>query len=97
MIAKEERHEAKPKGWLWHYLGIEKLSALVRGVTSEHYSDFYCWNCLHSFRAKSKLAWYKSISKYKGFCHVIMPSEDTKILEVNMKNLIKHHLLFMQI
>ena len=33
-------------------------------------------NCLHSFRAKNKL-------ENKHFCNVIMPSEDTKILECN--------------
>ena len=40
---------------LWHYLAVKKLSALLRGVASKHYSDFYCLNYLHSFRTKNKL------------------------------------------
>ena len=37
-----------------HYLAVKKLSALLRGITSTHYSDFYCLNCPHSFRTKIK-------------------------------------------
>ena len=25
----------------------KKASALLRGITSKHYGDFYCLNCLH--------------------------------------------------
>ena len=35
-----------------HYLAVKKLSTLLRGVT---YGDFYCLNCLHSFRTEN---WY---------------------------------------
>ena len=28
----------------WNYLAVEKLSAFSRGITSKHYSDFYCKN-----------------------------------------------------
>ena len=41
------------EGWL--YLAIKKLSVLLRGITSKHHSDFYCQNCVLSFRTKSKL------------------------------------------
>ena len=44
-------------------------------TTSKYYRDFYCLNCLHSFRTKNKLK--------SRFCNAIMPSEDTKILESN--------------
>ena len=42
-------------------------------------------NCLHSFRIKSKLESHKKVCDYKNVssCNVIMPSEDTKILEFN--------------
>ena len=33
----------------WHYLSVNKLSALLRGITIKHDGDFYCLNCLHSF------------------------------------------------
>ena len=38
----------------WHHLAVKILSTLLRRVTSEH-GDFYCLNCLHSFRAENKL------------------------------------------
>ena len=41
-------------------------------------------NCLHSFRIKIKLESYKKVCKNNNnFCNVIVPSEVTKILELN--------------
>ena len=65
----------------WHYLAVKQLSALLRRITSKNNGDFYCLNCLHSFRTKNKLESYKRASKNKYFCNVNMPSGDTKILE----------------
>ena len=59
------------------------LSALLRGITSKNNGDFYCLNCLHSFRTKTKLELHKKVCENKYFCNVIMPSADTKILEFN--------------
>ena len=67
----------------WHYLPVKKLSALLRRITSKHYGDFYCMNCLHSFRTKNRLESHKRVCANKHFCSVIMSSEDTKILEFN--------------
>ena len=39
----------------WHYLAVEKLSALLRGITSNNNADFYCLNCLHFFRGKKQI------------------------------------------
>ena len=39
-----------PNGEKWHYLAVKKLSALLRGIMPKHSGDFYCLNCLHSFR-----------------------------------------------
>ena len=36
-----------------HYLVVIKLSASLRKTTNN--GDFYCLNCLHSFRSKNKL------------------------------------------
>ena len=51
---------------------------------SKRNGDYYCLNCLHSFRTKNKL---ESQKKKKceniDYCNVVMPSEDTKILEFN--------------
>ena len=60
----------------------KKLSALLRGITSKNYS-YFCLNCLHSFRTKNKLESHRKKCENKDFCSVIMPSEDTKILEFN--------------
>ena len=61
----------------------KKLSALLRGIISKNNGDFYCLNCLHSFRTKNKLELHKKICENNDFCIVIIPSEDTKILEFN--------------
>ena len=70
-----------PNGEGWNYPVVKKLSALLKVVISKHDSDFYCLNCLHSFKTKNKLESYKMVCENKGFCNIIMPSEDTKILE----------------
>ena len=57
----------------------KKLSAILRGITSKYYGDFYCLNCLHSFRTKSKLESHKKLCENKDFCSILMPSEDSKI------------------
>ena len=67
----------------WHYLAVKKLSALLRGITPKHQGDFYCLNCFHSFTTENKCASHEKVCENKDFCNVIMPSEDTKILEFN--------------
>ena len=42
-------------GEKWHYLTVRSLSALLRRITSNHNGDFYCLNCLHSYRTKINL------------------------------------------
>ena len=61
----------------------KKLSTLIRGMNSKHHGDFYCLNCLHSFLTAKKPESHKKLCENKDFCKVIMPSEDTKILEFN--------------
>ena len=61
----------------------EKLSALLREITSKHHVDFYCLNCLHSFVTENKRESHIKVCENKDFCNIIMPSEDTKILEFN--------------
>ena len=39
----------------WHYLTVKKLLALLHRITSKNKGDFFCSNCLHSFRTKNKL------------------------------------------
>ena len=49
----------------WHYLAVKILSALLRGITSKHVGDFYCLNCLHSFKTRNKLESHKKSLKIK--------------------------------
>ena len=65
----------------WHYLAGKGFSTLLRGITSKNNGDFYCLNCLHSFRTKNKLKPHKRACENKDFCNVNMPSDDTKIVE----------------
>ena len=59
-------------GKKWHYLGVNSLSALLRGITSNHKGDFNCLNCFHSYSTKNDRDYY-----------VEMPNEDNKILKCN--------------
>ena len=45
----------------WHYLAVKKLSALRRGITSNHDGDFYRLNCFHSYSTEKNL---KNMKKY---------------------------------
>ena len=36
----------------WHYLAVKSIPRLFREITSNHYGDFYCLNCFHSYRTK---------------------------------------------
>ena len=38
---------------------------------------------LHSFATENKREPYQKVCKNKDFCNIIMPSEDTKIVEFN--------------
>ena len=80
---KSEGCEANSKKRQWHYLAVKKLSALLGGITSESNGDFYCLNCLHYFRTKNKLESHKKLCENKDICNAIMPSEGSKILELN--------------
>ena len=73
-----------PNGEGQHYLAVKNLSALLRGITSKNYSNFYYVNCLRSFKVKNKLKSLKKICENKDFCNIVMPSKDTKILDFNL-------------
>ena len=63
-----------------HYAVIKSLSALFRGATSNHNGDFYCRNCLGSFRSKNTLEIHIQACKDHDFCYVKMPDEGKNIL-----------------
>ena len=69
MILNEEKCGAKSEGHKWS-----------ETVATWDW-NFYCLNCLHFYRKKNKLELRKKVCANKDFCKVIMPSEDTEILE----------------
>ena len=80
-IVKKSFNGPKQRTMALHW--SKKLSALLKGIIAKQKGDFYCLNCLHSFTTKSNREFYKRVCQNKGFCNIIMPSEDTKILEFN--------------
>ena len=63
-----------------HYLAVKRLSALFRGITSNHREDFYCLYCFHSYSTKQKLKKHKKVCENHDYCYVEMPEEANKIL-----------------
>ena len=92
-LAYKSKHNFKRKnqvillmitdGKKWHYLAVKSLSALLRGITSNHDGDFYCLNCFHSYRTENKLKKHEKVCNDHDYCYVEMPNEDSKILNYN--------------
>ena len=70
-------------GEKWHYLVVNNLSRLLRGITSNHHTDFYCLNCFHSYRTKNKPEAHKKICENHDYCHVEIPTKDSNIIKYN--------------
>ena len=62
-----------PNGEGWHSLALERLSALLRGITSKRVGYFYYLNCLHWCRTKSKLESQEKIFENKIFMVLYCP------------------------
>ena len=67
----------------WHYLAVKSLSRLLRGITSNHDSDYYCLNCFHSYRTENKLNVHKKICENHEYCNIEMPSPNNNIIKYN--------------
>ena len=76
MISNKEK-----KGW--HYLVVNKLHTLARGIKSKHHGGFYCLSYLHTFRTENELKSHEKVCKNSDFCGIVMLSEKDKILEFN--------------
>ena len=81
-----------------HYISVKKLSTLLQGIKSKHHSDFYCLNCLHSFRTGNKLNSHEKVCKNEDICGIVTPSEKD-ILEFNqyMKSDKMPHIIYADI
>ena len=58
----------------------KSLSRLFKGITSNHKGDFYCLNCLHSFRSYNILKKYEKLCENNDYCYIEMPTEKNNIL-----------------
>ena len=65
-----------PNEEIGHFLAVKNL---LRGITSKHHGDFYCLD----YKYEKKYESHKKVFKNKDYCNVLMPSEDTKTLEIN--------------
>ena len=70
-------------GTKWHYLAVKSLSALLRGITSNHNEDFYCLNCFHSCSTKEKLEKHEKVCNDHDHCYVEILNDKDKILKCN--------------
>ena len=89
---REQSNEADK----WHYIAlksvrtddgfnrpIRSLPRLFRGTTANNQGDFYCLNCLHSFRADNALKRHERLCDKNDYCHVEMPTQGNKTLKFN--------------
>ena len=53
-----------------HYTAVKRLSGLLRGIKSINNGDFYCLNCFHTFRTKTKLEVHQKICENHYYSHV---------------------------
>ena len=96
MITNDEKNDEIDENDKWHYIAlksertddgfnrpIKSLSKLFRGITSNNHRDFYCLNCLHSFRTDNVLKIHQRICENNKYCEVLMPTESNKILKYN--------------
>ena len=65
-------------GKKWHYLTLKSLSALLKGIASNHKGDFYCLNCFHSYSTKEKLKKHEKVCNDYDYCYLEMPDDDNK-------------------
>ena len=58
-----------------HYLAVKKLSALLRGITTNSNGTFYCLDCFHSYSTKNKLKKHKDKRDNHDYCYLEMLKE----------------------
>ena len=67
----------------WHYFAVKKVSALLRGIILKNNGDFYCLNCLHSFKTENKLRCREKVCENKYFCEITLPTQKYNVLKLN--------------
>ena len=62
-------------------LAVTNLSALLKGISSNHKEDFYCLNCFNSYTSKNKE--HQEICNNHDSYQIEMPKQVEKILKYN--------------
>ena len=78
----------------WYYIALKSvrtddgfnrpilsLSRLYRGITARNNVDFYCLNCLHSFRTDNALKKHERLYDNHDYYRVEMPIKANKTLK----------------
>ena len=66
-----------------HDLAAKELSALRKGITSNHVRYFYCLNCFHLYTMKNKLKNKKNMCNNNDYSYIEIPIKDNRILKYN--------------
>ena len=59
------------------------MSALVRGITSNHDGDFYYLNCLHSFKTECRLRKDENVCRHYYYCYTEISNKSDNMLKCN--------------
>ena len=88
MITKNNPENTPDK---WHYLAVNNIPRLFRGITSNNRGDFYCFGCLHSFRTKNKLKNHERLCNNLKYCDTM--HFRSKFTDVPFKNPLAHSII----
>ena len=65
---------------------IKSYSGLMKGYSSKHEGDFYCYNCGNSYRTDRALAKHELLCEKHDSCRVVTPKEDKNIEKYGLRN-----------
>ena len=57
---------------------LQKLSALLRGIMSNHVGSLYCLNCIYSFSTENTLKNHENVCISHDYCYTEIPKEDKR-------------------
>ena len=97
----------------WHYLALksnltdngfmkptQNISRLFTKITSTNTtSDYYCMNCLHTYRKENALKEHELVCEKHDHCEIKMPSQKSNILKYiqGSKSLKMAHTIYVDI
>ena len=107
MITDDEQQDTIEK---WHYIALKSeidddghkkqtqgLSALYRGVTSNHNGDFYCLGYMDSYRADNALKKHERPCSKHNYCEVKMPPKETLKYNPGEKSIKAPHIFYLDL